>query len=161
MLEIITCQEARSLGLKRYFTGKPCKHGHICERHVTGGCMECARQDCRRYYADNPAKYKEYTGSYRELNRDRCNEIQNNYYARHSAQIKAKAKTYRGLRALRIPSWSQSDLITKFYIQCPPGYEVDHVLPLQGAEVSGLHVIENLQYLTRFDNRSKHNKVPK
>ena len=30
-------------GLKRYFTGNPCKHGHISERFLSGGeCIECA-----------------------------------------------------------------------------------------------------------------------
>jgi hypothetical protein len=35
---------AREAGLKRYFTGKPCVHGHVCERLVSGGqCVECMK----------------------------------------------------------------------------------------------------------------------
>lgn len=45
MPEIITRAEARARGLKRYFTGKPCKHGHVAERQTGGkGCLECARE---------------------------------------------------------------------------------------------------------------------
>lgn len=35
---------ARSLGTNRYFTGKPCRNGHLCERRVTGRrCVQCHR----------------------------------------------------------------------------------------------------------------------
>lgn len=59
---------------------------------------------------------------------------------------------------LRVPRWSQLDKIQEFYFNCPEGYHVDHIIPLQGKLVSGLHVIENLQYLTAKDNKEKSNK---
>jgi 5-methylcytosine-specific restriction endonuclease McrA len=41
-MEIITRKRAIKLGLKRYFTGKPCKRGHIVERYVSNlGCLTC------------------------------------------------------------------------------------------------------------------------
>lgn len=40
--EIITRKQAQAEGLKRYFTGKPCRHGHVAERWVANrGCIEC------------------------------------------------------------------------------------------------------------------------
>ena len=40
-----TRAEARALGLPRYFTGKPCKRGHVAERYVSvSQCVECKRQ---------------------------------------------------------------------------------------------------------------------
>lgn len=40
--QLISQDEARTQGLKRYFTGKPCAHGHISERTVSwGGCVTC------------------------------------------------------------------------------------------------------------------------
>lgn len=41
-MKIILRAEAIKLGLKKYFTGKPCKHGHVAERY-TGVriCIEC------------------------------------------------------------------------------------------------------------------------
>jgi hypothetical protein len=42
-MEIIARSEAKAKGLKRYFTGKPCKHGHVSERYVVAWhCCECA-----------------------------------------------------------------------------------------------------------------------
>lgn len=158
-MRIVSCKQARQEGLKRYFTGKPCKRGHVAERHVAGGCVECDREDQRRYYKNNPEEKKAESVAYREGNREITRKIQRDYYARNSARIKAEAKTHRGNRALRVPRWSEVELIEAFYRDCPDGYEVDHILPLQGKTVSGLHVIGNLQYLPRSVNRSKHNKV--
>jgi ribosomal protein L34E len=39
---IVTCKEARALGLKRYFPGTACKKaGHIAERYLDGACIAC------------------------------------------------------------------------------------------------------------------------
>lgn len=44
--ELITRKEAKSLGLKRYFSGKSCKYGHIEERYVnSGGCCQCSKSN--------------------------------------------------------------------------------------------------------------------
>ena len=56
------------------------------------------------------------------------------------------------------PSWANLQAIMDFYAICPEGYEVDHVIPLAGELVCGLHVVENLQYLTPTANRSKGNR---
>lgn len=41
-MKIINLSEAKAAGLTKYFTGKPCKHGHVAERYVGGGaCTDC------------------------------------------------------------------------------------------------------------------------
>jgi hypothetical protein len=48
-IAIITRQAARYRHLKRFFTGEPCQHGHVCERYVKRSwCVECARQSLMR-----------------------------------------------------------------------------------------------------------------
>jgi len=48
--KIITRKKAMEKGLKRYFTGKPCKHGHVAERY-TGDtkCLLCNKFSSREY----------------------------------------------------------------------------------------------------------------
>jgi hypothetical protein len=53
---IISRKEAKAQGLKRYFTGKPCKHGHIAERHMEGKCAKCAEN----WKKANPKYWKEW-----------------------------------------------------------------------------------------------------
>jgi hypothetical protein len=44
MPEVITRQEALDRDLRKYMTGRPCKHGHVAERRTeTGNCVECQR----------------------------------------------------------------------------------------------------------------------
>jgi hypothetical protein len=45
MQKLITRQQAKSLGLKRYFTGAPCHQGHLAERMLSNArCIDCLRQ---------------------------------------------------------------------------------------------------------------------
>ena len=54
MPKIIARKEALAKGLKRFFTGKPCKRGHVVERRVdTGDCIECLNQRGRKWRAAN------------------------------------------------------------------------------------------------------------
>lgn len=58
--ELISRASAKANGLARYFTGKPCKHGHISERVVANGaCVVCCSDIEKRYRANNPERYRE------------------------------------------------------------------------------------------------------
>lgn len=70
-----------------------------------------------------------------------------------------KAKR-RAQEHLATPMWADLAAIKRFYENCPPGHEVDHYYPLQSEFGCGLHVLENLQYLPKSENRSKGNNWP-
>tara|TARA_B100001063_G_C16730252_1_gene538882 strand:+ start:180 stop:998 length:819 start_codon:yes stop_codon:yes gene_type:complete len=59
------------------------------------------------------------------------------------------------------PAWADLKKIKEFIIKCPEGMHVDHIAPLGSKKMCGLHVIENLQYLTPEENHSKNNKISK
>ena len=85
------------------------------------------------------------------------------YFAteRGKAVNRAKVAKYKAAKLQRIPVWITKDelnMMQFFYIKCPEGSDVDHIVPLQGRNVSGLHVLSNLQYLTKEENGRKANK---
>lgn len=61
-MEIITREEARAKGLKRFFTGMPCKNGHIAERYVASKtvCVQCLRNNMALYRDKNRERYNAY-----------------------------------------------------------------------------------------------------
>ena len=79
-------------------------------------------------------------------------------FKKNRHKIRARNIQYNYDRSLRIVPWTESEEINKFYENCPEGYHVDHILPLKGKMVSGLHVLSNLQYLTVEENLRKGNK---
>ena len=80
-MKLITRKEAKELGLKRYFTGKPCKHGHVAERLVSSdGCREC-----------NAERQREW----REENKERFAEIKHKYYEKNKEKILEQKRKYR------------------------------------------------------------------
>lgn len=119
-----------------------------------------------KYHSKNKEKIKEYISSYQKSNRDKLREYHKEYEVEwrnlNRGKVNAKASHYRATKMKQTPKWltkEQLKQIEDFYSNCPKGYEVDHIIPLQGENVRGLHVPWNLQYLTVFENRSKNNKI--
>ena len=64
---------------------------------------------------------------------------------------------YRATKINACPLWVDKQELKKIYDKCKIGYHIDHIVPLQGKYVCGLHVPWNLQYLKAEDNLSKSN----
>ena len=80
------------------------------------------------------------------------------YYLKTFKYKRKYQANYRAEFANRTVSWANKNIIAAIYNNCPEGYQVDHIIPLNGKLVSGLHVENNLQYLTKRDNLEKSNK---
>jgi 5-methylcytosine-specific restriction endonuclease McrA len=80
--------------------------------------------------------------------------------ARHLARIKSRTKRLK----YATPIWANRLAIEEIYVKARMltlstgiKHEVDHIIPIKGVNVSGLHVENNLQILTKKENRSKWN----
>jgi 5-methylcytosine-specific restriction endonuclease McrA len=118
MLHIVGYTEAKKLGLKRYFTGKPCKHGHVAERNtVNGCCLECARikQAARRvsnpdkvravyraWKQRNPEVAKAATERWRANNPEKLRQQARRKYRKHRERILAVQRDYNTRNSKRI-----------------------------------------------------------
>lgn len=76
---------------------------------------------------------------------------------------KARHASHQSLRTRRLlhaqPKWADKGAITALYLEAQQrGMHVDHIIPLKGKTVCGLHVESNLQLLTPRENLQKRNK---
>lgn len=76
----------------------------------------------------------------------------------HAKRMRGREATarYAAKKKNQTPPDADLKAIKEFYLNCPIGYEVDHVIPISKG---GLHSLENLQYLTISDNRKKWCKI--
>jgi len=80
-----TRAEAKATGAKHYFTGKPCKHGHIALRETKGACVECRKLEHEASYANR----KEYFAEYNKSEKGAANKKA--YYDRNKEAVIARA----------------------------------------------------------------------
>ena len=122
----------------------------------------------KKYYEDNRAKYLARQNKYNAENRDEIAARKKKYREDYPEKKAAADAKRRAAQLERIPSWSdKSDLkaIRKIYARCKRinkltgiPHEVDHVIPMQGENISGLHHSTNLAIIPAALNRSKKNK---
>jgi 5-methylcytosine-specific restriction endonuclease McrA len=72
------------------------------------------------------------------------------------ARNRESYRRYIARRKYQTPVGEDIKAIRQYYINCPKGYEVDHIIPVSKG---GSHSLGNLQYLTKEENRRKSNKI--
>jgi 5-methylcytosine-specific restriction endonuclease McrA len=92
-------------------------------------------------------------------------EYQRVWVAENKHMVRAKVARRRARKLQSMPAWADKAEIASFYALAAHltkttgvKHEVDHIVPLRGENVSGLHVQNNLQVLSRTDNRIKANR---
>ena len=185
-----TRAEAKATGAKYYFTGDPCKHGHIAPRKTKGSCVECLKVEWAQALETRADYYAEYNKS------EAGQKAKKDYYARNKDAVIARAfarptgeksaakkrykeanpDLYRELVSVRrrrfrdaTPKWLSPEQKMEIRLKYRLAIElsrstgvrhaVDHVIPLQGEEVCGLHVPWNLRVITQDENLKKFNKL--
>lgn len=86
--KVITRAQAKALGFSRYFTGKPCKHGHVAERRIEGKCVECVKEDTVK----NAKIYVERAAAWNKANKDKINENRKVKYHENLKESRAKSR---------------------------------------------------------------------
>lgn len=83
---------------------------------------------------------------------------------RRSAAARPHRAASRAKRLLRYVAWADQEAIKAVYAEAERAsrrtgipHEVDHIIPLRGKTVSGLHVPENLRVVPKVVNREKRN----
>jgi 5-methylcytosine-specific restriction endonuclease McrA len=185
-----TRAEAKATGATHYFTGEPCKHGHIAPRKTKGACVECLKVEWAQAAETRAEYFREYNRKdevrdkkhdwYLE-NREQViqtaatrpatvlREYRNAWKEANKVQVRADTKARRRKHRDATPPWltrKQKSEIRQLYqiaitMTQTTGeqYVVDHIVPLRGEEVSGLHVPWNLRVITQEENLKKSNKL--
>ena len=110
--------------------------------------------DSRNNEWDRNTDRSEYSKKWYQENKERISER----ISANRAGPNATSARRRAIKLNATPSWSNKEEIKWIYAMCPKGYEVDHIIPLKGKNVCGLHTESNLQYLTPTENRRKGNR---
>jgi hypothetical protein len=139
----------------------------------------------KEYRKSNPDKIKEYQKDYRKANSDKLKEYDKEHYKKHSDKMKDSSRNWHKVnvdrsraatgkrRAKKLgatPPWLTKEhlsVIRNFYTESKAlekatgiKHHVDHIVPLQGENVCGLHVPWNLQVLTASENIAKSSNYP-
>jgi hypothetical protein len=185
-----TREEAKKTGSKYYFTGQPCKHGHIAARKTKGACVECLKVEWAKGNETRADYFREYNK--REDTKDRKNEwyqenreaviaaastrplhvkreYQKTWREKNVVWVRADTKARRRKHRDATPPWisrqQKADIRQLYQIAITmtkttgEQYVVDHIVPLRGEDVCGLHVPWNLRVITQEENLKKSNKL--
>jgi hypothetical protein len=157
------------------------------DRRATDGCQpsckDCHNRAARERYHADPKSHMEKTKAWVERNKERSAAIKKAYRDRNKDKQSdynkrwreanpekhvAKEARRRAAKLDRTPQWLTKDhhwMIEECYSLSRlrssitgVTHHVDHIVPLRGKKVSGLHVPWNLQVIPATDNCSKGNK---
>lgn len=104
MPELVTRKAAQLAGLRRYFTGKPCKHGHVAERYIWGACVECER--LRNMTSNRKAMHKKIDKAWRKANPERVAAKNRRAYEKDRKARLESAKAYREAHPEKVAAYN-------------------------------------------------------
>lgn len=182
--------EAKESGALYYFTGRPCKRGHVDKRYAPNGtCVSCMKEDYKsrskteEFKKGARIRNTRYVERLRESDpegyRNRVNQNARRYIQRNRELIRQRAKTpearardlahvvKRQKRTkVATPVWADMEQIKRVYLMSALAgrvygvpHHVDHIIPIAGANVCGLHVESNLRVVPYWENIEKGNKL--
>jgi hypothetical protein len=95
---------------------------------------------------------------------DKTNQLAKDWYRRFPEKALANSRDRKIRKRRRTTPWADKKQITVIYKTCREltrssgkAYQVDHIVPLNGKQISGLHVQGNLQVIPKEENMEKFN----
>jgi hypothetical protein len=91
--------------------------------------------------------------------------LRRQHYTNNKSVYVARAKHRKIQLVKRVPAWADTSAISAVYAEAEEmralglDVHVDHIVPLNGKTVSGLHVHNNLRVMLASDNLAKSNKL--
>lgn len=157
--------EAKQRGETRYFSGKPCPKGHVTWRlTVNGVCTICAYETWKRTVANSP-KRKAWEAS-RVRDPLKTRHIKAAWKKRNLHKVAADSMKRRASQFKACPWWADIAAIEDIYRECRKVtqvsgiyHHVDHIVPILGKNVCGLHVHWNLRVIPAKENQVKGNDL--
>jgi 5-methylcytosine-specific restriction endonuclease McrA len=101
-----TRAEAMAAKATHYFTGEPCKHGHIAPRKTKGACVDCIKVEWQKSNETRADYFKAYNKS------EAGQEAKNRYYVANKDAVVAKARaTPNELKNKYRQAWKDENLL--------------------------------------------------
>ena len=104
----------------------------------------------------------EYASIWRNENKETVKKARDKWSSNNKHKLREKGMRRYISQTQQTPTWLNKGYkveIEGFYLFCQlfKGFQVDHIVPIRGKNVSGMHVPWNLQILTAEQNRAKSN----
>jgi 5-methylcytosine-specific restriction endonuclease McrA len=111
---IISREDAKAQGLKRYFDGNPCKRGHVAERNVAGGhCIPCATMTAEAWYAANPERVSVLSKEWKRKNKEKVSAYNQKWNAENAELRSSLGREWREANkekvATDLAAWRESN----------------------------------------------------
>ena len=164
-----TRKEAMSLGIKWYLTGGACVYGHVSKRYTPSGeCYACRVLRVQDWRKRNPKAVKQHLHRQYVLAPGKAKANARKWARANPTKVLADVRVRQAGKNLRTPKWLSADdfwIMQEFYELAATrstmtgfAWHVDHVIPLRGRNVSGLHVPSNLAVVPAIYNMNKANR---